>query len=231
MKRNNASPDKNSSKKAKKAVQRFRPDYTTTWPYLTASKSSDSTVLCTICNEEFSCAYGGKNDCSRHINSKKHVNMVSLKKSNASISNFFIHNENAASTVALDIIKAETLMCEFLVHHNLPFSAADTLIKMYPRMFPDSKIASNMKCGRMKTTAIVKEMASMQMTDLATRMRNQPFSLATDGGNDADKKVFPVVVRIQNDSGAVNAELLSLPVCKSESATGKLAYILLSTFI
>ena len=51
-------------------------------------------------------------------------------------------------------------------------------------------------------------------------MKRLPFSLATDGSNDADKKQFPLVVTIEGEDGLVNAELLTLSVCKG-SATGE----------
>ena len=71
-----------------------------------------------------------------------------------------------------------------------------------------------MKCCRNKATAVVKEMSAMHMLDLASRMKRQPFSLATDGSNDVDKKQFPLVVRIADHTGAVNSELLAVRVCQ-----------------
>ena len=42
--------------------------------------------------------------------------------------------------------------------------------------------------GRNKATAVIKEMSAMHMKNLADRMREQPFSVATDGSNDVDRK-------------------------------------------
>jgi len=36
-------------------------------------------------------------------------------------------------------------------------------------------------CGRTKATAVIKEMSAMQMASLAQRMREKPYSIATDG--------------------------------------------------
>ena len=80
-----------------------------------------------------------------------------------------------------------------------------------------------MKCCRNKATAVVKEMSALHMADLAERTRQSPFSVATDGSNDADKKQFPVVVRIQGGRGTVNSELLAMRVCM-DAATGEFVF-------
>ena len=63
-------------------------------------------------------------------------------------------------------------------------------------------------------------MSAMTIGASAKRMRKQPYSIATDCSNEADRKQFPLVVTIQGDNGLVNAELLALPVC-TDSATGE----------
>lgn len=78
---------------------------------------------------------------------------------------------------------------------------------------------SGIKCCRNKATAIIKEMSAKIVNDLAKRMQLQPYSISTDGSNDADKKYFPLVVTIEGGDGLVNPELLALPVCQG-SATG-----------
>ena len=84
---------------------------------------------------------------------------------------------------------------------------------------------TGLQCGRSKTTAIVKEMSAMAMADLATTMREKPYSLATDGSNEADAKQFPLVVRTfdvtDGQLGCVTTQLLALRDCEG-SATGEL---------
>ena len=85
-------------------------------------------------------------------------------------------------------------------------------------------LISDYKCGRSKTTAILHELSAQAMDDLSQRMQKQPFSLATDGGNDRGKlKQFPLVVTIEGETGLVNPELLALQPCEGK-ASGK--YIL-----
>lgn len=80
-------------------------------------------------------------------------------------------------------------------------------------MFPDSKIATNFKCGRSKGTAIAKEIAAKTTLDLADRMKRLPFTISTDGSNDrGEEKLFPLVVRTFNpDTKEVRSDALSVP--------------------
>ena len=112
------------------------------------------------------------------------------------------------------------MLCELLVHHNLPFTAADTFTKAVKRMFPDSQIAKELQCGRKKATGLVKELAHMRQIDIVTRMKNQVFTVSTDGSNDDKSKQFPIVVRtFDTSTGFMNSEVLSNTICEG-SATG-----------
>ena len=58
-------------------------------------------------------------------------------------------------------IRAETLMANFLVEHNIPFAAADHLSDLFKTMFPDSTIAANFASKRTKTTAIARTLGQV----------------------------------------------------------------------
>ena len=88
--------------------------------------------------EGFTCAHGGGNDCKRHMESICHKDYESLKKSQPSCLKFL---EAKRGEGQQDIIKAEAMMCDLLVEHDLPFSAADMFTKAVKYTFPDSKIA------------------------------------------------------------------------------------------
>lgn len=79
-------------------------------------------------------------------------------------------------------------------------------------------ILSALKCCRMKATAMIKEMAAQTSTALVNRMRSGPYSLSTDGSNDAESKQYPLVIRTVAESGLVTSEVLSVPVCKGSSS-------------
>ena len=63
------------------------------------------------------------------------------------------------------------MLCELMVHRNLPFPAADPFTKAVKRMFPDSQIAKELQCGRKKATGLVKELAHMRQIDIVTRIK------------------------------------------------------------
>ena len=73
-------------------------------------------------------------------------------------------------------------------------------------------------CGRTKTTALIKEMRSLEIQKLAALMRDRPFSVATDGSNDTSggQKYYPIVVRAACDDG-VKSGLLALAKCDGQS--------------
>jgi len=69
--------------------------------------------------------------------------------------------------------------------------------------------------------AMVLDLARMTQKSLSERLKSAPFSISTDGSNDATSKQYPLVVRTKNtETGLVNSELLSIPVC-SEAAMGQ----------
>ena len=56
-----------------KIQQTNKTNYTETWPVLTASKKRGvQFVHCCVCDVDFSIAHGGRDDCRRHVASKKH---------------------------------------------------------------------------------------------------------------------------------------------------------------
>ena len=73
-----------------------------------------------------------------------------LKLSKALLKSSFLKSQ-----LGLSVMKAELLHVNLIVQHNLPFSLADHLSKMYPAMFPDSQIAKRFACARTKTTQIL----------------------------------------------------------------------------
>ena len=62
-------------------------------------------------------------------------------------------------------------------------------------------------------------MAATIKEDIVDEMKRGPFSLATDGSNDAKDKQFPIVVTTVSEFG-LRTRLLSVPVL-SVAATGK----------
>lgn len=78
---------------------------------------------------------------------------------------------------------------------------------------------AGIQCGRQKATAVIKDLAVLSQKSLTDRMLSGPFTISTDGSNDAVSKQFPVERVLDPTSMCVNSELLSVPICH-ESATG-----------
>ena len=67
----------------------------------------------------------------------------------------------------------------------------------------------------------------MHQTDIVTRMKNQVFTVSTDGSNDDKSKQFPIVVRtFDTSTGLMNSEVLSNAICDG-SATGENIFLLI----
>lgn len=213
--------------KKHKRQQSFREEYSNKFPTLTAGKKSASLCFCTVCDSEFSIAHGGADDCRRHTESKKHKdNEKKATETNkcAKISGYFVSSSSKTERKddhVNDVIRAEVMLVDLVTDMNLPIASLDKLNKALPSLFPDSKIAKQLQCGRSKGTAILKEISRKTTISIADRLKTQPFTVSTDGSNDAGtSKLFPLVVRTYDPEDlTVRSEVLSLPKCEG-SATG-----------
>lgn len=90
------------------------------------------------------------------------------------------------------------LMTKFIVENNLPVAVADRCGPVFRNMFPDSQIAKQYQCAKTKTFCIFNgALAPKFHGDLASEIKSEPFSRATDGSNDnASTKMNPVTLRI-----------------------------------
>ena len=61
-----------SAAKKRKLGQRVRPEYCIEFPCLMKS-TWEHYAYCKYCKQDFSIQHGGRDDCRRHIKSKKHV--------------------------------------------------------------------------------------------------------------------------------------------------------------
>ena len=68
-------------------------------------------------------------------------------------------SESTSSKVA----RAETILYNMLVQHNLPFLLMDHLPGLIVHAIPDSKIAKEVNFARTKSTAIVKHALALAM--------------------------------------------------------------------
>ena len=83
------------------------------------------------------------------------------------------------------VTRAEVMVSNFIVQHNLPLATADHLGPLFKIIFPDIKIASPYSSARTKTTAIVNEAFGTHCHDfIVQHCQNYPYGCGTDGSND-----------------------------------------------
>ncbi|XP_073669772.1 uncharacterized protein [Paramisgurnus dabryanus] len=94
--------------------------------------------------------------------------------------------------------RAEVKVAVAMVQHNVPFAVADHFSPLLKECFKDSTTAQNFKCASTKATCIINEAVVPHFrNELVTKMRENPFTLITDGSNDTgQEKMNPLTVRI-----------------------------------
>ena len=194
-------PPQHTKPKQQRRMQVFREEYSHTYPCLFAGKKP-TFAYCKFCDSEFSVGHGGADDCRRHCEAKKHIDNEKTEKEKnkcQKISSFFVQAPSSSKSAEKDgdsSIRAEVMLVDLVTELNLPLASLDKFNKAVKIMFPDSKIAKNVQCGRSKGTAILKEVAAKTTLNLADRMAKAPFTISTDGSNDKNgAKLFPIVVR------------------------------------
>ncbi|XP_033726452.1 uncharacterized protein LOC117316076 [Pecten maximus] len=216
-----SSIDETSPKKKKKWTQTFRTEYSRSYPCITSSDKGNTFAFCSTCRVSVSIAHGGKDDIKKHVARIKHKQAD--VKGTRPVTDFFQMGTD------LSTIKAECLFTSFLMKKNIPMSAADGTGELFREMFPDSKIARNYACGRTKSQAIVNEMAADSTKHICDLMRSSAYSIATDGSNDNEYKLYPIVVRVYDpSSGMIEVNLLSIPNLVGSSTGENIACLMAS---
>lgn len=112
-------------------------------------------------------------------------------------------------TLSTQVTRADIIFCGHVTKRNLLLSTANTLTKTEVEVFPDSKTAASLKCGRSKDTAVVKDVTAMSLSSLAEWMRKHPFTFQQMAAVMPVDSIYPLVVTFKGDGGFVNAELLA----------------------
>ena len=61
-------------------------------------------------------------------------------------------------------------------------------------MFPNNETAKNYGCARTKTSSIINEYSSGCQKTLISVIKKIPFCISTDGNNDTDVKIYPIII-------------------------------------
>lgn len=85
-----------------------------------------------------------------------------------------------------EMVKAcELCIAAFISELDLPFTVAEDLSKFIQAVCSDSEVAKNLKCGRTKATAIVKNVSGQESFEQLTKtLQERKFSLFVDESTD-----------------------------------------------
>jgi hypothetical protein len=211
--------------KKQKYLQVFKNDYSNEFHFIKKSNKGVHYAFCEECRTDISISHGGRHDIVQHISMKKHINNVEANNAkNSKISSFFNNKDNKD-----EITRAECLFTAFFIEHNLPLSCSDHIGPLLRKIFPNHEIGQKYSCARTKTSAIVSEWASSSQMELISTLQSRPFSLATDGSNESDSKLYPIVATYFNsNTGKIENNLLAVPVLKGESTGSNISHLLLN---
>lgn len=192
----------------------------------TRNPRTSSVVKCTICGSIFTVGYQGKLALDRHLNTTKHSAAIQQASSSKSIEKLFSKNINKQRANAL----AEATLTFHNVKHHHSFNSADCANSLYEKTFPDSNIASNIACGRTKTTAIVKGvLRDFSMEPYLRDLQEIPFlSAGTDGSTHHSKLTFPVMVQYFKMDTGIKHFLLNFETLTDEKSATISSFIIKS---
>ena len=122
----------------------------------------------------------------------------------------------------MDSVKeAELRLAAFLCEHNISFNVMDHLSELLPQIFPDSKIATSIKCKRTKSKCIVTNALAPQFHQkLVSELQKGPFSLIIDETTDVStcKELALVTRQYDSQSMTVKCSLYELIEVTGSSA-------------
>ena len=168
--------------KKKKYCQTCRMGWEAGIPWLTSSPKGDQYGFCTVCKKHLSCSEGGLKDLKRYGESEAHIKLAKAGVRQRTLMSTWNASESTSSKAA----RAEAILCNILVEHNLLFLLMDHLPGVIVHAFPDSKIAKEVKCARTKSTAIDKHALApaMHKAMIADVLISPAFSLMMDESTD-----------------------------------------------
>ena len=100
----------------------------------------------------------------------KHVTRSKVKTATPSVLSLF-NKTSHTMTINQKTTNAELQFVNFLVEHNLPIAIADHAGDLFCKMFPDSEIASQFKCGRTKARRLVGAIAKEKTEEITESLR------------------------------------------------------------
>lgn len=167
--------------------------------WLSSSPKGSRYGYCKNCDKHLLCGEGGVRDLKRHSETEGHKKMSKAREGQRSLHRVLANQRSTAAKSA----RAEAILANMLVEHNLPFLLMDHLPGVIRHAFPDSKIAKDIKSARTKTTAVVKHaLAPASHASMVSGVLASPaYSLLMDESTDrGDKKRVGMLIRYYDQS-------------------------------
>lgn len=171
---------------------------------------------CRACENQFSVCHGGENDIQKHMKTEKHKRNIQKLANTNTLEKMF-------NKTADEVKKMQIAECSFIYHsvqHSHSYLSVDCTSKLFSKIFPDSKIAENLTCGRTKATKIVTNILGpySKKIILENLSKHHPFSLSTDASNKGHIKTFPMMLRYFDKQEGTKTKLLKFYSSNSEKS-------------
>lgn len=152
-------------------------------------------VECLTCNKKIiNISNKGRHDIMQHVDSEKHKkNVASASKTNKLNEVFPVKNCKQNQLV----YASEATLAYHTVVHHFSYNSTDCTNRLIPKLFQDSKIASEIQCGKTKTQAIVDNVIAPHSLEIVCECldRTRFVGVCTDGSGHGATKLFPVIVQ------------------------------------
>ncbi|XP_045027180.1 uncharacterized protein LOC123470692 [Daphnia magna] len=172
-----------------------------------------------------------KRDLIKHANRLSHKKAKLALKGQLPANDIRILSEKVQKKKKLeeDTTKLELALSAMVAKGNYPITLMDTLQAPLKAHVNDSAIVSNLRCGRTKTTALVKNVIGPAgKSNLVTILKSLHFSIIVDETTDRTTTKFLVIlVRYFNEhQQKLVEEFFSMPVVSDATAAGLKVLIL-----
>lgn len=131
------------------------------------SKRDNFTVFCHLCQKVINVSLRGKKAILEHSQGKMHKHKAAINRKKdgelqikvPNIVACFSKNRETPPSRSFedDVVFSEGLWAAATARHNLPYMLSDSMTKLFPVMFSDSKIAKKFQCRRNKTSPIISD--------------------------------------------------------------------------
>ncbi|XP_043925623.1 uncharacterized protein LOC122800181 [Protopterus annectens] len=167
----------------KRRLSSFQAAWKMSFDWLSESKVGQGYAFCKVCHCNISIGHGGRHDLHRHMETEKHK-INAKQASGRKVTDMFATQARQAN-IAQKVISAEVDFIFTLAEYNLPFSAADHLLKHMKKHYGDHEVLKKVSCGVTKSACITRDVLGPKyQEDAAAVCRKQPYCIYLDQSTD-----------------------------------------------